>query len=171
MILKNNIQPLKKIIKFSIIPFTLIFMVAGCGIYSFSGSSLPGHIKTVAVPLFENSTAQYGVSQPLTDGIIAALTQDNTLKIASPKNSDSILNGSITSIREQAGQYDRSEQASDFRVYITVKLVFEDRVKRENLWEETWTEWGAYESDINEGIRQAAEKLSEKILNRSVSGW
>lgn len=171
MILKINTQFLKDFLLFAVIDFSIIILITGCGIYSFSGSSIPRHIKTVAVPLFENSTAQYGVSQPLTDGIIAALTEDNTLKIASPKNSDSILNGSITSIREQAGQYDRNEQASDFRVYITVKLVFEDRVKRENLWEETWTEWGEYESDMDEGITQAAEKLSEKILNRMVSGW
>lgn len=166
-----NITSLKKCILFPVILGIIISLAIGCGIYSFSGSSLPGHIKTVAVPLFENSTAFYGVSQPLTDGIIDALTQDNTLKIASPKNTDSMLKGSIMNVREQAGQYDRNEQASDFKVYITVKVIFEDRVKRIDLWEETWTEWGEYESDMDEGITQAAEKLSDKILNRMVSGW
>ncbi|MFO7891773.1 MAG: LptE family protein [bacterium] len=169
--MNNKIWSFNTVLLFSVIQFVVIFMIIGCGIYSFTGSSLPRHIKTVAIPLFDNTTAQYGVSQPLTDGIIDALTQDNTLKIASPNNTDSILNGSILSIKEQAGQYDRNEQASDFRVHITVKIIFEDRVKRENLWEETWTEWGEYESDMDEGIRQAAEKLSEKILNRMVSGW
>jgi len=169
--LKVKIHFLYKLLLITTIHSTITVIILGCGIYSFSGSSLPGHIKTVAVPLFENTTAQYGVSQPLTDGIINALTQDNTLKIASPKNSDSLLNGSIMNIREQAGQYDRNEQASDFKVYLTVKVIFEDRVKKENLWEETWTEWGEYESNMDDGIKEAAQKLSEKILNRMVSGW
>jgi len=169
--LKVNIQSLKKLLFLLFIHFSIIIIITGCGIYSFTGSSLPGHIKTVAVPLFDNTTAQYGVSQPLTDGIIDALTQDNTLKIASPKNSDSLLKGSITNVREQAGQYDRNEQASDFKVYVTVTVIFEDRVKKENLWEETWTEWGEYESNMDDGIKEAAQKLSEKILNRMVSGW
>jgi hypothetical protein len=169
--LKFNIRRLHKIISFSALQFLLIIQITGCGIYSFSGSSLPSHIKTVAVPLFDNTTAYYGVSQSLTDGIIDALIQDNTLKIASPQNSDSILKGSIMTVREQAGTYDRSEQASDFKVFVTVNLIFEDRVKKENLWEETWTEWGEYESDMDEGIREAAEKFTEKILNRMVSGW
>jgi hypothetical protein len=32
----------------------LAFLVAGCGVYSFSSSSLGG-VKTVAVPQFENN--------------------------------------------------------------------------------------------------------------------
>jgi hypothetical protein len=169
--LKVNIQKPHRILFLSVFYCVLIVLTAGCGFYSFSGSSLPNHIKTVAVPLFDNTTAYYGVSQTLTDGIIDALIQDNTLKIASPQNTDSILRGSIMNIREQAGEYDRNEQASDFKVYITVTLIFEDRIKKENLWEETWTEWGEYERDMDEGIVDAAEKLSEKILNRMVSGW
>lgn len=169
--MKFNIQRLNKILSFSLLQLLLILVITGCGIYSFSGSSLPSHIKTVAVPLFENTTAYYGVSQSLTDGIIDALIQDNTLKIASPKNTDSILKGNIINIREQAGAYNRDEQASDFKVYITVNLIFEDRVKKENLWEETWTEWGEYESNMDDGVKEAAEKFTEKILNRMVSGW
>ena len=169
--MKFNIRRLNKIVSFSLLEFLMIMVITGCGIYSFSGSSLPSHIKTVAVPLFENTTAYYGVSQSLTDGIIDALIQDNTLKIASPKNTDSILKGNIMNIREQAGAYNRNEQASDFKVYITVNLIFEDRVKKENLWEETWTEWGEYESNMDDGVKEAAEKFTEKILNRMVSGW
>lgn len=171
MIIPSKIRKNQSFSLYLLITFLFLILNQGCGIYSFSGSSIPSHLKTVAIPLFKNNTAQFGISQSLTDGVIEALTQDNTLKIASPRNTDAVLNGTITNIREQAGQYNQDEVASDFKIYITIKISFEDKLKKKILWEETWTEWGEYESDINEGFTQAAEKLSERILNRMVSGW
>lgn len=143
----------------------------GCGIYSFSGSSLPSHIRTVAIPLFEDKTAEFGIDQQLTDILIDAITQDNTLKIAGPRSADSILKGTILRVEDSAGQYDQDEIASDFRVTITCKVIFEDVKKRKTLWEETYSRWGSYNDDRNEGIEEAMEKLSTDILNRTVSGW
>jgi len=142
-----------------------------CGVYSFSGSSIPSHIKTVAIPLFEDKTSEFGIDQQLTDRLIDAITQDNTLKISGLREGDSILRGTILRVEDRAGQYDREEQASDFRVTITINVVFEDVKKRKALWEETWSQWGSYESDRNEGIKEAVDKLTTEILNRTVSGW
>jgi hypothetical protein len=142
-----------------------------CGIYSFSGSTLPAHIKTVAVPLMENKTAEFGIDQQLTDALISAITQDNSLKIADNRSADSILEGTILTITERAGAYDLNEQASGFRVTLTIKVTYEDVKKKKTLWEENWSQWGDYEDDRNEGIKDATEKLTTDILNRMVSGW
>lgn len=142
-----------------------------CGIYSFSGSNLPPDIKTVAIPLFENKTPEFGMDQEITDLLISAITRDNTLKIAGLRQADARLLGSILRVEDRAGQYDQNEQASDFRITITVRIAFEDIKKRRNLWEETLSQWGSYSADRKDGIRQAVEKLSTDILNRTVSGW
>ena len=150
-----------------------IFWV-GCGIYSFSGSTIPGHIKTVAIPLFEDKTAEFGIDQQLTDALFDAITQDNTLEVSGPRGGDSILQGTILRVEDRAGQYDQTEKASDFRVTITIKIVFEDVKKRNILWEETYTQWGSYdnvEAQRGAGIDEAIEKLTSDILNRTVSGW
>ncbi|MCH7954892.1 MAG: hypothetical protein IIC40_04020, partial [Candidatus Marinimicrobia bacterium] len=42
-------------------------VVIGCGPYSFSGSSIPSHIKSVAIPIFENETAEFGIKEKVTD--------------------------------------------------------------------------------------------------------
>ena len=54
--------------------------VAGCGVYSFSSSSLGG-VKTVAVPQFENKTVEYGIEGDLTAKVIDRLITDNALKV------------------------------------------------------------------------------------------
>ena len=57
------------------------FVLIGCGVYSFSGSGLPSHIRTVAVPLFSNKSSEYGIKDDLTEGIIEALVSDGKLKV------------------------------------------------------------------------------------------
>ena len=146
-------------------------LVMQCGVYSFSGSSLPAHIKTVGVPLFENETAEFGISETLTDGLIDAVSKDNSLKLDRARTADALLKGKIMRIRDTAGQYNEQEIASDYRVYITIQMEFQDVKKKKNLWEESFTEWGAYDSDRNSGIADAIKKLTEDILNRTVAGW
>ena len=147
------------------------FLVMQCGVYSFSGSSLPSHIKTVGVPLFENETPEFGISETLTDGLIDAVSKDNSLKLDRARTADALLKGKIMRIRDTAGQYNDQEVASDYRVYITIQMEFQDVKKKKNLWEETFTEWGAYENDRDAGIADAVKKLTEDILNRTVAGW
>jgi hypothetical protein len=149
----------------------ITFCIYGCGIYTFSGSTLPSHIKTVAIPLFEDKTVEFGIDQQITDIIIDAITQDNTLKISGNRGADSILKGKIVRIDDRSGQYDKNEVASDFRIYITIDVSFEDVIKRKTLWKETWTEFGTYNDNRNDGIEEAIEKLSTNIINRTVSGW
>jgi hypothetical protein len=152
----------------------ILSIIGGCGVYSFSGSSIPPHIKTVAVPLFEDNTAELGIDQQLTDAVIDAITRDNTLKIAGPRAGDSVVRGTILRVEDRAGQYDENENASDFRVTLNVKVVFEDVKNRNALWEETFSQWGAYdnsETSREDGIQEAIDKIVTDVLNRMVSGW
>ena len=65
------------------VPFVLgLIILTSCGPYSFTGSSIPGHIKTIAIPLFEDRTSEFEIKEKLTDYIIDEVTRDNTLKIA-----------------------------------------------------------------------------------------
>jgi hypothetical protein len=142
-----------------------------CGIYSLSGSTLPAHIKTVAIPLFSTRSPEFGIDQEITDSVIEAVTRDNTLKIADERSSDSLIRGTILQITDSAGAYDQNENASNFRVTIRIKIIFEDLKKQNVMWEETWTHWGEYTSDRSEGIKEATDKIAEAIINRTVSGW
>ena len=153
----------------------LSFIFCNCGYYSFSGSSLPSHLKTIAIPVFEDRTSEFGVRESITDGLIEEITRDNTLKISDPRNTDSILEGIIINIRDQAGAVSSTEQVKDIKVYITVDVKFRDVVKRKVIWEEQITQWGTYEPETAngrlDGINEAIDKLIEDIINKIIAGW
>ena len=66
---------------------TLVAIVAGCG-YGFSSSVLPGHIKTVAIPLMENRSVRGGLDAALTDSLVEAFIRNHTLSVVPEKNAD-----------------------------------------------------------------------------------
>jgi len=139
--------------------------------YSFSGATLPPHIKTVGVPLFQNRSPEFGIDQALTDAVISAITKDNTLKIADPSTADALLHGTLLRVEDRAGQYDEMEKASTFQVVLTVEVTFEDTQRDLPLWHATFTQFGTYTDNRDEGIAQAIEKLTLDIVNRMVSSW
>ena len=149
---------------------------AGCWYYSTSGSLLPSHIKTVAVPLLGNETTwEYGIKEKLTDAIIDAFTRDNTLRVESERNADSILRASIVSIQEIPFTYDQHEQVQEYKMQMYLRIHFEDVSKKKVLWEEEAMEgWGTYSTEDEEwedGIERAIEKLASDIVNKTVAGW
>lgn len=154
--------------------FVILLFISGCGYYSFSGSSLPPHLKTVAIPVFDDRTSEFGVRESITEQLIEEFTKDNSLKISDSRNSDSIIEGTITNIRDQAGAYGTDESVQDIKVYVSVDVKFRDLIKRKILWEERLTQWGTYipgEETREDGIAEAVEKLVDDIFNKSIAGW
>jgi len=166
--------------RYYIIFFMVILLaIFHCGFYSFSGSSLPSHLRTIAIPTFENKTTEFGVPEDITDALINEFTQDNTLKVVDRRAADSIIEGTIVNIREQAGAYNQQEQVQEIRIYIRIKAKFEDLRKNNVIWEEELSQWGTYSPDAPSGenstrqdaIAEAISKIVTDILNRTISGW
>ena len=150
-------------------------LLLSCGFYSFSGS-LPSHLNTVAVPLFENRTAEFGISEEITDMVIDEFNRDGSLKIADRSGADVLLEGSIIRIDDRAGAFTRQEEVQDLKIYLTVKVMCTDQVKRQTMWDERVTQFGTYDPSTGadgrlEAITEAIEKISEEVLNKTVSGW
>lgn len=151
-----------------------ILLISGCGIYSFSGSTLPPHLQTIGIPLLEDQTTEFGIDQSLTDTLIDAFIEDNSLKIDEPRSADCVLTGTITRVEDRTGQYSSSEVASDFRVSVTVKVKLEDMRKRQTMFDDTISQYGTYDGNEvsrEEGIEEALEKIATDILNRALSDW
>lgn len=165
--------------KFIFIITSLLIIGFRCGYYSFSGSSLPPHIRSIAVPLFENKTTEFGAREDLTDALINEFTKDNSLKVVDRRSADSIIEGTIVTIREQAGAYNAQEQVKEIRVYVTVQAKFEDLKKNKIIWEEQMSQWGTYNPDSpsegnatrEDAIREAIGKIVADIFNKTISGW
>lgn len=147
-----------------------------CGPYSFSGSAFP-HLKSIAIPLFQDNTAEFGVKEELTDALVRSFTQENSLKIADRRNADSILMGTIVAINDQAGSITRDERVNEIQVHLLVEIKYEDLVKRKVVWEDRISQFGTYTPGAGEkstreaAISEAIAKISTEVLNRTVSGW
>lgn len=157
--------------------FLLAFILA-CR-YSFTGASVPPHLRTIAVPLFDDRSGfgQASIREELTNRIIEKFIDDNTLRIADKDVADSILEGVILQITDRPVAVGAGEVVNRRRVSITVRVVFRDMVKRRKVWERNFTNWGEYEPTMNierrreEAIKFAIDKLAEDILLSTVSNW
>jgi len=168
-----------RILGHSVVPLLALasILLAGCSYYSTSGS-LPRHLKTVAIPLFENETMEYGISELVTDAVIDQLVQDNILKVVDEGRADSLLQGRIVRADDEPFTYTDQEKAQEYRFRMVAEISYYDVKRNRTIWEETLEGWGTYDasseadSDAREvGKADASQMLAKEILDRTTSGW
>jgi hypothetical protein len=153
-----------------------IFIFTGC--YSFTGASVPPHLKTVALPLFDDQSGsgEPGLREKMTNKLIEKFRQDNSLQIADKTNSDSIIEGVIISMNSQPQVVSKGEIVSKTRLTINVKVIYQDLKLKKKLFEKQLSGWSEYELSAdptlrNKAIDEAIDKVTEDILLNTVSGW
>lgn len=149
----------------------------GCP-YTFTGASVPSHLKTIAIPLVED---QSGLGEPnLREQFTTTLTNlfinDNSLQIANQNTADSMLEGVILPVTDAPAVVQPGEQVSKRRITMSVRVVYQDMKLRRKVWEKTFSNWGDYDSggglsQRQAGIQEAVRKITEDILLDTVSGW
>lgn len=189
MVLKRK---LKKIVN-----FISIFLIVGCSYYSMAGS-IPANINNVYIPLIENDTAEFEISENLTSKITQEIAIQNILKITDNSNSDSTILGVITSATDGPFTFDSNEQVDEYRFSISLKILWVDNENEKNLIEKTFTGFGNYsinndpssdgidndndgildENDDDEfgdsrelAINIAINKIASDVVNSILSTW
>jgi hypothetical protein len=146
----------------------------GCGVYSFTGSSLPSHIKTVAVALFANETPEYALRTLMTQGVSDGLIADNTLKVVAESRADAVVRGTIKSYSRSPYSYDENREVTEYSVTVVVEVVFYDVANDRALWDDVIEAIGVYDADVElaeDGQRRAAGLLAQDIVERTTKGW
>ena len=155
----------------SIFPY-LLFFLTGCT-YGFTGT-LPSHLKTIAIPVFENGTIKYGLEADVTQKVVEEFVEDNHLKVVPEGDSDSILLGKIVRYSRIPFAYEETGTVNQDQVTIGVEVTFSDLREGTVLIEKKGiVEWGTYFLDSEterEAIDEAIEKLSRKILREVIAG-
>lgn len=157
--------------------FFLYALFVGCGVYTFSGSTLPGYLKTVDIPLFINQSLQPGVAEVITAELNRSVQDDNILKPVS-QNSDATINGKVLSYINHPYTYGseslREVDVSSYSVKISVEVEFYDNRKDKALYKGVITEEGIYnfETETEEdGRKKAVKKIIAQIMQNSVQSW
>ena len=176
--------------------FSQLFL-SSCVFYSMAGS-IPPHIKSIAIPLMDNQTAEFGLSESITDGIIEQFNEAGILRISDERDAHSILRGTIKKVNEGPYTYSKQESVSEYRYKIDVKIEWYDVSEQKNIFEGLYSGFGAYglSGDIgSDGIDNdndgkiddldddefgeprsfatnvAVRKIAEDILNDIMTTW
>jgi hypothetical protein len=142
-----------------------------------AGSLLPGHIKKIYIPTFENETTRYGIEQDLTARVAEAFTNDNRLLVVSEGEADAMLRGVIIRYAKGALTFDRAQTVDEFKIEIAVAVEFEDLKEGKVLWKESeFMVWESYtdregEPGEAEAFEEAITTLAVDILSRTLEGW
>lgn len=154
----------------------LLLNFAGC--YSFTGGSVPSHLKTIAIPIFDDRSGfgEPGLREIFTNKTIDRFRKDNSLELTDEGTSDSILECTIVTVRDEPSVIEAGETVSKRKITITVKAVFHDMKMKRSIFDKQLSNWGEYEPGGGYEQRQLAiniaiEKLTEDILLETVSGW
>ena len=165
-------------------PLVLLFVIGiltnftgcfGCP-YSFSGASVPPHLKSVAIPFAEDrsGSGEPRLRESLTEKLTQKFIEDNNLQIAEKSSADALLECVIVSLSDVPAIVAAGENVASRRITITVQVTFKDLVQRRTVFEKQFSNYGDYSGGIterNSGIETAIDKISDDILLDTVSGW
>ena len=102
----------------------VVALLTGCG-YSLHGN-LPDRIKTVAVPVFVNRTAEPAVENFLTQAVVQAFSTNGRLRVVKPAEADAILEGEVVGYQVQALAFDPRANIQQYRLLVTMSLKMRD---------------------------------------------
>lgn len=177
----------------------LIWMLTGtgCGFYSMAGS-IPPHIKSIALPLVGNETAELGMAETVTAELEQAFIDENILRVVDEDRANSVLRGTIISIDDSPYTFSKQEAVTEYRYTIQLDLEWVDLEQDKVLISRRFSGWGAYglSGDIStDGIdndgdgvldgndsdevgdprtfarETAVRKIAEDVLNEIKTSW
>jgi hypothetical protein len=154
-----------------------LIVLQGC-VYSFTGASVPPHLKTIAIPLIDDQSGfgEAGLREQFTTQLQQLFISDNSLEVADRAGADAILEGAIVSINDAPAVVSQGEQVTRRRITVGARFTFQDMKLRKKMWEKSFSQWGDYESggglsQRSTGIQDALKKIADDVLLETVSGW
>lgn len=155
----------------------LLLLFAGCG-YNFPGhgSSLPGGVQKLYIPLLSNQTAEPELENILSSSVSEVFARnDNISQVESLQQAEAILEAKIISYRSRAISYSKNDDISEYRSTMVVEAKLRQQPDGRVLWQGqvTWSDEyrAADDKTIQEDFEQAAIdeislRLAEELLYR-----
>jgi len=157
----------------------VLFLALLHGCYSFSGTSLPVHIKTIAIPVFEDRSGA-GVApfrSELTKALVNRIESQSSLRVTpSIARADALLEGAIISFSDAPSQLSSiTERALKNRITLVVQVRLADRTNNGSIFSQSCVGFADYpvgnSAAQQEAIRVSLNQIGDDIFDRIVSGW
>lgn len=149
-----------------------------CGVYSFTGASIPPEAKTVSISLFPNKAelVQPSLSQTFTDALRDRFASQTNLALI-PRGGDLHFEGEITGYSTEPVAITGQQTAALIRLKVTVNVRYTNKFNAKDNFETNFTRFEDYSSSLNlnaveaDLISKITEALVEDIFNKAVVNW
>ena len=153
-------------------------LAGGCGIYSFSGTSIQPDVRTITINYFEYTAEKVNpsLSNLLTEELRTQFRKMTRLEQVD-LDGDLESEGQVTGYDVSATAVTADEVASQNRLTVTVKVTFTNRLYPEDNLEQNFSAYEDYDSmqpldAVQETLcNQIVKKLIEDIFNSTVAQW
>ena len=153
-------------------------LLTSCGVYSFSGASIPAEAKTVSVQYFPNNAQLVNplLSNTLTNALNDMFVNQTTLQSVA-QNGDLAIEGEITGYVTSPIAITGNQTAAMNRLTVTVNVRFTNKYEESKNFEQKFSQYQDYPSnqDLNAVqdalVEQIVEDLCQDIFNKAVVNW
>ena len=164
----------------------LITAFTNCNMYSFTGASIPAEAQTISVQYFPNKALNVNpeLSYIFTEKLKDYFIEQTSLKLIE-NSGDLNFSGEIMSYEIKPIGIKSNEQASKNRLKISIKVNFTNYYENSKSFEEKFSRYRDYESNINLSdtdantgksielnlIQEIVNELAEDVFNKAVVNW
>lgn len=171
--------PLRSALRIYLVLFSgFMIVMAGCGVYSFTGASIPPGAKTISIDYFPNRAmlVQPTLSQRFTDALRDKFTGETTLDLVG-ENGNLAIEGEITGYSAMPVAVQGNEVAALNRLTITVNVRFVNHLDEKTNFETSFSRFLDFDSsrslsdvedELIDGINQ---QLVQDIFDKAVVNW
>ncbi len=151
----------------------ILFLFVGCSVYTFNPKG-KSTLESISIELFENTPAEYGLEDRMTEQVIDAFISDGSIKIVPGENAEALLLGKL--IKYERKPYDPNEldQVESYAIYMTFEIRLVKTLDDTEIWTNNINQFGVYsiEEEVEEdGQQRAIEKLVDDIINKTIKSW
>lgn len=157
---------------------SLLFVLPGCGIYSFNGSTIPPDIKTVKIGYITN-TARYvnpQAAQKFTDKIQQKIIGSTRLTRTNDDNADYVINGNITTYDATQTVGVSAQQASTNRLTVSLHMIWQKTKTNEKVEFDVSRSFDyaatlSLQQAESQLLDEVVRTLTDDIFNKIFSDW
>jgi hypothetical protein len=158
------------------LPF-IIFTLAGCGVYSFTGASIEG--SSINIHTLDNKARNVvpTLSPALTAKIRSRILSQTGLSPVTTETADYDISGAITQYNVSVTGVQNTQTASQNRLTISIQIKFKNRLDEKANFTETFTRFADFAANQTlqsiEGklVEEIGDQLANDIFNKAFVNW
>lgn len=155
----------------------ILSFVQFSGCYSFTGGSIPEHLKTLNIMQIEDNS---GFGNPLYRDLLAQkvfenFRNDNSFSLVE-SGGDARLQVRISSIKDEPQVVQSNELVSGNKVTVMLEAEYYDEVKQKSIWKKSFSSFNTYsienaQAGRDQAIQAAIANVADDLLLAVISGW